>query len=174
MPNPTLPVACFAPPLTDELLARYESLIAGLSPEQAELQDALRQCLACVKAWWELPASGRKDGERFDIGHRGEKSSFRVTALESEHVTRLWDVTPWMRELLALEELFSALPTGTREVPVTVPITGRDGHPATRVETRVEVIDQAAYDLRNAAFHLLWHAKEITLDREPLTSDVLS
>lgn len=28
-------------------------------------------------------------------------------------------------------------------------------------------------DLRNAAFHLLWHVKELDLDREPLTSDML-
>ena len=29
-------------------------------------------------------------------------------------------------------------------------------------------------ELRDAAFHLLWHCKEITLDREPLTSDNLA
>jgi hypothetical protein len=28
-------------------------------------------------------------------------------------------------------------------------------------------------DLRNAAFHVLWHAKELELDREPLTADKL-
>lgn len=28
-------------------------------------------------------------------------------------------------------------------------------------------------NLRNAAFHLLWHVKEIDLDREPITSDLV-
>lgn len=142
MNNPTIPVACFAPPLTDELLANYETLVATLPAERAELKDAMQQCLACVKAWWELPASTRTDGETFDIRHRGEKRKYTVTPLESEQVQRLWDVTPWMRELVAIEPLFDALPLAEKE-------------------------------LRDAACHLLWHAKEITLDREPLTSDKL-
>lgn len=28
-------------------------------------------------------------------------------------------------------------------------------------------------ELRNAAFHMLWHCKELCLDREPMTSDKL-
>jgi len=35
------------------------------------------------------------------------------------------------------------------------------------------LFDQLTGDLRNMAFHLSWHAKELTLDREPLTSDKL-
>jgi hypothetical protein len=31
-----------------------------------------------------------------------------------------------------------------------------------------------AGELRNAAFHLLWFCKELTLDREPLTVDKLA
>lgn len=28
-------------------------------------------------------------------------------------------------------------------------------------------------ELRNAAFHLLWHVKELDLDREPITNDLI-
>lgn len=139
-----IPVACFAPPLTDELLARYEALIADLKdPQQAELHDAMQTCLACVKAWWELPESTKK-GKKWAIknGATGEDLEYREVPLEEAHVKQLWDVTPYMRELQALEPLFDALPLSPPE-------------------------------LRNAAFHLLWHAKEITLDREPLTQDKL-
>jgi hypothetical protein len=61
-----------------------------------------------------------------------------------------------MHECQAYRKLFEALPTGRQNADGSGPI-----------------VDQAACDLRNAAFHLLWHAMEITLDREPLTNDKL-
>ena len=139
-----IPVACFAPPLTDKLLASYRGLIDGLGPDQAEVKDALQQCLRCVEAWWALPESKRQDGARFKTLHRGQEITYHAQPLEAEHVRALWDVTPWMKELNLLS---NAQDTG--------------------------LFDGLEGDLRNAAFHLLWHAKEITLDREPLTSDKL-
>ena len=46
-------------------------------------------------------------------------------------------------------------------------------------DEEVELIQQELEQLpsgpvRNAAFHLLWHVKELNLDREPLTLDRLS
>jgi len=35
------------------------------------------------------------------------------------------------------------------------------------------VFDALTGDVRHMAFHLLWHAKELCLDREPMTSDKL-
>ncbi len=51
-------------------------------------------------------------------------------------------------------------------------ILGADGS-TIQLTTIAVVVDQAAYDLRNAAFHLLWYAQELTQDRVPLTADQL-
>lgn len=144
-----LPVACFAPPLTDELLAQYRQQIDAVT--DAELKSELDKCYACVAAWWELPVSAQPPTARTALMHRTDPAAARreiqvaVTPLEPDHVHQLWDVTPWMRELNTLSNgegtgLFDSLPAG---------------------------------DLRNAAFHLLWHCKEITLDREPMTNNRL-
>lgn len=109
-----------------------------------EIKDAMLTCLACVKTWWELPESKRTDGDRFAIQHRGKDITFQVTPLEKEHVVALDPHTPWMRELNTL-----STPHG-------------DG-----------LFDSLTGELRDCAFHLLWHCKEITLDREPLTQDKL-
>jgi hypothetical protein len=182
--SPTIPTACFAPELNDNMLARYRELIENLDAvEQAELKDALLICLVCVEAWWELPVSKRTDGDRYAIKHRGTNTSFVVTPLEEQHVAYLWEVTPWMRELLAMEPLFDALPSGTICVGQKVVGVEQAEHKLesgvivpyerfTKVDD-IRVVDEAAYELRNAAQHLLWHAKEITLDREPLTQDKL-
>ncbi len=34
-----------------------------------------------------------------------------------------------------------------------------------------KVFDSLAGDIRNAAYHLLWYARELTKDREPRTKD---
>lgn len=133
----TIPVACFAPPLNDALLARYETHIAAVDDD--ELRDCLRTLYRCVAAWWQLPDSTRPAKRwEFDRG----KTLGEEVPLEDEHVEALWEVTPWMRELLAMEPLLDAIPV-------------------------------AQPDLRNMAFHLLWHCKEITLDREPMTTERL-
>lgn len=139
-----LPVACFAPPLTDETLARYRGLV-GQYAGPAEVKDALASLLACVAAWWELPESKPTDAPKLAIKHRGKDITVPVVPLEPEYVKALDPVTPWMREIDTLSNggdtgLFDTLPAG---------------------------------ELRDAAFHLLWHAKELTLDREPLTMDKL-
>lgn len=136
-----IPVACFAPPLTDELLARYRELAEGAEPE---VRDALQELLTCVEAWWQLPESTRNDVRRWQFVHRGQQVECIEQPLDHEHIQSLWEVTPWMRELNTLS---NSQETG--------------------------LFDGLQGDLRNAAFHLLWHCKEITLDREPMTSDKL-
>jgi hypothetical protein len=138
-----LPVACFAPSLTGDNLEKYADVISKTDPK-TELGEALRKCLACVQAWYAIPESTRKTSEKFSILHQGKEVSFGVTPLEQEQIDALWDSTPWMRELNAFS---------------TPAANG--------------VFDSLAGELRDAAFHLLWHAKEITLDREPLTVDKL-
>jgi len=138
-----IPVACFAPPLTDEKLAEYQMLIDGLEP--SPVKDVMDECMAAVKLWWELPESARKDGKQWKLLHRGKETSYDETPLEKEHVKALWAAVPWMYELTAMEAILDALPNDTKGKP-----------------------------LRDAAFHLLWFAKELTLDREPLTMDKLA
>jgi hypothetical protein len=41
------------------------------------------------------------------------------------------------------------------------------------IQAQLDGIDPANAPLRDAAFHLLWHVKELASDREPLTADKL-
>lgn len=66
-----------------------------------------------------------------------------MTPLESHVVAALDPWVPWLHECKMYGELFAQLD----------PVKERD--------------------LRNAAHHLLWHAVELTHDREPLTTDRL-
>jgi len=64
--------------------------------------------------------------------------------LEQGHKEALEPHVPWMRELNAMEPLLDSIPNDDRHKP-----------------------------LRDCAFHLLWHCKELTLDREPITRSKL-
>lgn len=47
------------------------------------------------------------------------------------------------------------------------------GHEIAAIQGLFDAIPVEQRDLRNAAFHLLWHVKELDLDREPITSDLI-
>lgn len=145
---------CFAPPLTDEQLARYEEIVQALPDSRRELRDALTICLNCVKAWDALPVSTLPAEVRMELATIDKVCD--VVPLEPAHVEALWDVTPYPRECGPLEQLFETLPTGRANADGTG-----------------SVVDELAYELRNAAFHLLWHVKEIANDIEPRTADTL-
>lgn len=68
-----------------------------------------------------------------------------VVPLEDQHIADLDALVPWPDELKLLS---NAEETG--------------------------VFDKLTGDLRNAAFHLLWFAGELTLDREPISMDKLA
>lgn len=140
MQSSQIPVACFAPALTDAALSKYESVVGSVQDQR--LRDALSVCLECVKAWWAIPESKRRDGRRFMIVHKGNLVSYSEVPLEEEQVKSLWSSTPWMDELLLIQSLFDDIPLSNKEI-------------------------------RDCAFHLLWHCKEISLDREPMTVDKL-
>lgn len=123
----------FAPPLTDELLAKYESLA---SAADAPVRDAMSTLLACVRKWWNLPYSGPTGSTPHPSGVG------TIIPLDAPIAAELEPHIPWGHEIAAIQGLFDAIP----------------------VEQR---------DLRNAAFHLLWHVKELDLDREPITSDLI-
>jgi len=129
------PLAAFAPPLTDQLFSQYASNINTLP--QGELKDALLSLYNCAKAWWDVPESTEKPSYYLFRGKQVPE-----TPLSKELIDKLWDTTPWMRELKTLST------------------PQADG-----------LFDNLEGDLRNMAFHLLWFATEITLDREPMTQD---
>ena len=175
----TSPVAVLAPPLSDELLTDYRQRIEAL-PARDQLRDKLLELLACCETWWALPESKRRgrlwrtyipqtDGTTREV-------DVEVKPLEQEHVDALWDVTPWMDDILAFESIVDRLPSGTREIQEVVEqVVLKDGNPETVeiIRKRGVVADEAAFRFMNMAKHLIWHAKEITLDREPLTADKL-
>lgn len=135
MPAPRIG-GSFAPPLTEDLLTKYEALLGSLDP-QSQTADAFRIVLNCAKQWWEQPDSSGASTRPHPVG-RGT-----IIDLDEPIAKALWDHIPWDEELDVYANVF-------------------------------EKIDPVAErDLRNAAFHLLWHAKELARDREPLTNDKL-
>lgn len=97
----------FAPPLTDEKLARYEELAAGASERVREgMQSLLKMC----KAWWELPDSAQ-EGQPHASG-RG-----LIVPMEKAHVEELWDLVPWKDELDVIAAHFDGIsPTDEKEL----------------------------------------------------------
>lgn len=162
-----LPVACFAPPLTVELLTQYQAMIEDLGDEQREVREALEGCLRCVKLWWDLPESERKDGKKFLIEHRGQTTEYEAVPLEAAHVQALWNVTPWPRELEPIKQLFATIDADAARRNGDLVAAWQDAGgkgPRPPLESTA---------LRDAAHHLLWHVHELALDREPLTIDKL-
>lgn len=104
----TMPVACFAPPLTDEKLVRYIELISEVSPG-SELREGLDKCLTCVEAWYSIPESTRTDGREVGLLHKGKPTLVKVIPLEEEQVKTLWDTTPWLRDCEPLKSLFDTI-----------------------------------------------------------------
>lgn len=66
-----------------------------------------------------------------------------IVSLQADHKAALDEHIPWPHELDAIQALFDGIDNETQK------------------------------PLRNAAFHLLWHVRELNLDREPLTADKL-
>lgn len=123
----------FAPPLTDDALARYADIAKSAT---APVQDAMTKLLSCVSTWWNLPESNGTTTTPHSSG-RGT-----IIPLDGVIAKTLYDLIPWEHELDAIQSLFDR-------------------------------IDPSQKDLRNAAFHLLWHVKELNQDREPVTADKL-
>lgn len=76
-------------------------------------------------------------------GQRHPSGTGMVVHLDDDVAKRLWNSIPWKEELQMYGSLFE----------------------------KIDPVSQK--DLRNAAFHLLWHASELEMDREPITFDRL-
>ena len=66
-----------------------------------------------------------------------------VIPLEDKEIERIWDVVPWEYEIDSYSTVCDTISNETHK------------------------------DLRNAAFHLIWFARELCADREPITNDKL-
>lgn len=125
----------FAPPLTDESMAAYKSLIDAQPP--SAVKDAMATLHNCCGVWWNLPESNGTATQKHPVGVG------LIVKLHDDHAKALEPNIPWDHELDAIQALFETIPNETQK------------------------------PLRDAAFHLLWHVKELSLGREPLTNDKL-
>lgn len=66
-----------------------------------------------------------------------------IIPLEDKEIERIWDVVPWEYEIDAYSKVCDAISNETHK------------------------------QLRDAAFHLIWFARELYADREPITNDKL-
>lgn len=147
----------FAPPLSDAKLAGYKSAVAALPASPAK--DACASLLHCCGVWWGLPEpAGTKA-----TAHPSGKGT--IVAMSDGHKQALDEHIPWGHELDSMQNLFDGLPTGT-EGEQFVDVDGGKVR-------RAIVTDPKAKAVRDMAFHLLWHVRELNLDREPLTADKL-
>ena len=171
--------ACFAPPLTDELLARYEELTEALPDSRGEVRDAMRECLRAVKLWWELdespgsprdpsllimhrrfpwPAREPGDSEPDPSLEQRREIAVKVVSLTKELQEELFDAIPWEYELLSMGGQTVRTPDG------------EDTYFPGIFDSIDRVSDKELFD---AASHLLWYCKELCNDREPLTQAAL-
>lgn len=118
--------------------------------------EILAQYKAMIDA---LPASALKDGllvlhncaskwweqpESQGAGTRHPLGVATIVPLDEPIAAALWDHIPWKEEIDAIRRLVRAIPG-----------------------------DQNHKPLRKCANHLVWHARELEKDREPLTNDKL-
>lgn len=150
----------FAPPLDSGKVSAYRALAADATPEVKEIMDKLCDMVDLFHQTPQSSLSGRP--------HPSGVGS--IIPLENAEIKRIWDAVPWVHECNAIQELFDQLPTGV-DGEELVAITLPDGSTAKRRQSIVT--DPKAKALRDAAFHLLWYAKELSVDREPITTDKL-
>lgn len=93
----------FAPPLTDELLAKYQADVTSL--DAGPIRDACADLLAACVAWWHLPESQ-------GVGDPHPSGRGSIVPLGDDAKAALWDLVPWEYELAGMHGLLDTLPTG--------------------------------------------------------------
>ncbi len=152
----------FAPPLDDAKLDEYEQL-ASAAPVQ--ISEIMLLLIKMLREFFKTPAS-KENGRPHPSGRRG---AF-IVPLEEDEKARMFDLIPWTQELDMYGQLFESLPTGAKE-GATIQAIDPAGFEYKKPELVIE--NESAKALRDACFHLLWFARELDLDREPITSDQL-
>jgi hypothetical protein len=141
--NPTRFGGSFAPPLDADNVKSYRELAEGgdVSPQVA---DAMGVLIKMVETHLDRPApkAAKGKGKAAEPAGMPHPSGLgTIVDLPEEEVERLWDVVPWQEEVTMYGQVFDRIDPA-KEKP-----------------------------LRDAAFHLLWFAQELTMDRAPITSD---
>lgn len=135
----------FAPPLSDEALDRIESEIIPTITHPG-VKDGMERLAKMLRTFRETPDSAA-------AGRPHPSGVGTIIHLEDEEVKRIWDHVPWLNQ----DQRFRHGKVGDDDCDQygalfdTLP-TG----PA-----------------RDAAFHLLWYARELANDREPITTSRL-
>lgn len=156
LPEPEIraPGGSFAPEITAETIAKYKAI----APDPTtQVGDHFASLLTMVETFIQTPPSSLPA-----IGpHPSGFGKAAIVPLAEDEKRRIWDVVPWEDELNAIAAVFAKLPPGGHFV-------ADDTAPKKR---RFVVTDQAAFELRGAAHHLLWYGFELTYDREPITKE---
>jgi hypothetical protein len=117
--------------------------VAGLDRYRQLAETASGQVKDYILELCNMLATFWQTGESQNGGTPHPSGRGTIIPLEDEEIQRIWDVVPWPNECDLMGQVFDSID------PV------------------------ADKDLRNAAFHLLWYARELTADREPITNDKL-
>lgn len=145
----------FAPPLSDAKLTEYEALAKQCEDRKAA--GYMADLCKMLRVFRETPESPEKPRKHPVIGV--------MIPLQEAEVQRIWDHVPWAEECDLMGAAFDKLQAGecaenARRLEVAK-LSGGD---------KPELLDTS---MRNAAFHLLWFARELEQDREPCTCDKL-
>ena len=92
----------FAPPLSDETLATYESMISQVDPATQE-RDVLNKVLTCVKQWWSLPESGPEGSTPHPVGIG------TIVPLDSPIAEAIDPLLPWPNELKVWNDVLDSI-----------------------------------------------------------------
>jgi hypothetical protein len=133
----------FAPPLTTEKLDAYAGLHDGI--EDPVVKYVFGNLLACAKKFQETGESKEKPVPHPMDGAEVQTSDGKTGVLRAK-------VVPL--EKAEIDRIWDDVPW-----PYECDAYGQ----------QLDVLPPG--ELRNAAYHLLWYARELTADREPMTTD---
>jgi len=153
----TLIGGSFALPLSDEMLAEYEVLAKECADRKAA--GYMTELCRMLRVFRETPESSAKPRKHPVAG--------LMVPLEEAEVQRIWDFVPWAEECDLMGAAFDKLQAGecaeNARLLEVYRIGGGVGPEPALLDTK----------MRDAAFHLLWFARELEKDREPCTCDKL-
>lgn len=148
----------FAPPLNPSTLSSYKSLASSCS--DPKIKEFMLKLCDAVDAHHD-----EEDSDETPAPHPSGLGT--ITNLTKDSIKRMWDKVPWPEECDMYQKAFDELPLEAQDSENTRLIqehkeSGGKGLPTSFKPT-----------IRSAAYHLLWYAKELAEDRQPLTNDKL-
>ena len=148
----------FAKPITDQDLVTYKQLADSCTDPQSA--GYMRDLIKMMEEFRKTPKSTQPGTPH--LSGRGT-----IIPLEPAEIKRIDPVVPWASECDLMGKCFAKLPVGDENLPP-------GEYTAAQLEAHANTLND--YDsgrVRNAAYHLLWYARELTNDREPITTDTL-